>query len=183
MKVFYLSKSTSLYDLNLILNYRMFVVIWLFLAKRAPINFCGSHKDPETRVGNISIYLLGFRIQCDVKVNFQHDFKICGALSRFNYERLMSLFIVCRTMFNIGESRSVSQTTEREWQAQDNVTFNKWLEILAGEDLPSKLYCSGKRGLEIQREQRRRRVRISSGRWAREWMNTEIKRNGFEIHA
>ena len=45
-------------------------------------------------------------------------------------------------MFTIGESRSISQTTERERQAQDNVSFNKWLEILAVEDLPSKLHFS-----------------------------------------
>ena len=45
-------------------------------------------------------------------------------------------------MFTIGESRSISQTTERERQAQDKVSFNKWLGILAGEDLPSKLHCS-----------------------------------------
>ena len=102
----------------------------------------GSHSDAENGVGNISIYLLGFRIQCDVKVHFQHDFKISGALARFIYERLVSLFIVCQTMFTIGESRSISKTTERERQAQDNVKFNKWLGILAGEDLPSKLYCS-----------------------------------------
>ena len=36
---FYVSKSTSLYDLNLILNCKMFVVIWLFLAKRAAYKF------------------------------------------------------------------------------------------------------------------------------------------------
>ena len=50
-------------------------------------------------------------------------------------------------MFTIGESRSISQRIERERQAQDNVTFNKWLGILAGEDLPSKLYCSEIRDL------------------------------------
>ena len=54
----------------------------------------------------------------------------------------MSLFLVCQTMFTLGESRGISQTTERERQAQDNVSFNKWLGILAGEDLPSKLHCS-----------------------------------------
>ena len=54
----------------------------------------------------------------------------------------MSLFIVCETIFTIGESRSISQRTERERQAQDNVPFNKWLGILAGEDVPSKLHCS-----------------------------------------
>ena len=36
---FYLGKSTSLYVLNLILNYRMFVVIWLFLARREAYKF------------------------------------------------------------------------------------------------------------------------------------------------
>ena len=36
---FTLSKSTSLYDLNLILSYRMFVVIWLFFAKPAAYKF------------------------------------------------------------------------------------------------------------------------------------------------
>ena len=77
----------------------------------------GSHSDAETGVGNISIYLLGFRNECDVKVHFQHDFKICGALALFIYERLVSLFIVCQTMFTIGESRSISETTERERQA------------------------------------------------------------------
>ena len=54
----------------------------------------------------------------------------------------MSLFIVCQTIFTIGESRSISQRTERERQAQDNVPFNKWLGILGGEDVPSKLHCS-----------------------------------------
>ena len=102
----------------------------------------GSYSDAETGVGNISVCLLGFRVQCDVKVHFQHDFKICGALARFIYERLVFLLIVCQAMFTIGESRSISKTTERERQAQDYVTFNKWLGILAGEDLPSKLYCS-----------------------------------------
>ena len=100
----------------------------------------GSHSEAETRVGNISRYHLGFRIQCDVMVHFQHDFKICGALSCFMHERLMSLFIVCQTMFTLGESRSISQTTERERQALDNVSFNNWLGILAGEDLASKLH-------------------------------------------
>ena len=45
-------------------------------------------------------------------------------------------------MFTLGESRSIFQTTERERQAQDNVSFNKWLGILAGKDSPSKLHCS-----------------------------------------
>ena len=110
---FTLSKSTSLYDLNLILNYRMYVVIWLFLAKRAAYKFvapCISWIAQRRRNSSwLYFYLLGFRIQCDVKAHFQHDFKFCGALSCFVHERLMSLFIVCQTMFTIGESRSISQ--------------------------------------------------------------------------
>ena len=122
-----------------------------------------SRGDAETRVGNIFIYLLSFRIQCDVKVHFQHDFKFCAALSCFVHERLMSLFIVCQTMFTICESRSVSQTTERERQAQDKVSFNKWPGILVAEDLP-RTPLQRERGLEIQREQRRRRARINISR-------------------
>ena len=125
----------------------MFVVYDYSSPSERPINLSrrgsrGSHSEAETQVGNISIYLLGFHIQGDVMVHFQHDFKICGALSCFIHERLMSLFIVCQTTFTLGESRSISQTTKRERRAQDNVSFNKWLEILAGEDLPSKLHCS-----------------------------------------
>ena len=119
--------------------------LWLYdysSRSERPINLSRrvSRGDAETRVGNIFIYLLSFRIQCDVKVHFQHDFKFCAALSCFVHERLMSLFIVCQTMFTICESRSVSQTTERERQAQDKVSFNKWPGILVAEDLP--LHCS-----------------------------------------
>ena len=64
----------------------MFVVIWLFFAKGAAYKFAramyrvdrtATLSDAETRVGNMSRYRLGFRIQCDVMVHFQHDFKIC----------------------------------------------------------------------------------------------------------
>ena len=51
-------------------------------------------------------------------VHFQHDFKPCGALSCFIHERLTSLFIVCQTMFTLGKSQSISQTTERERQGK-----------------------------------------------------------------
>ena len=78
--------------------------LWLYdysSRSERPINWSrlvsrGSHSDAETRAGNISVYLLGFRIQCDVKAHFQHNFKFCGALSCFVRERLMSLFIVCQ---------------------------------------------------------------------------------------
>ena len=42
-------------------------IIWSRLVSR------GSHSDAETRVSNISRYLLGLRIQCEVKAHFQHD--------------------------------------------------------------------------------------------------------------
>ena len=148
MKVFSPWVSLQVYTTSI--WFRITECLWLYDYSspcERPINFSlrvsrGSHSDAETRVGDISRYLLGFRIQCDVMVHFQHDFKICGALSCFNHERLMSLFLVCQTMFTLGESRGIFQTTERERQAQDNVSFNKWLGILAGEDLPSKLHCS-----------------------------------------
>ena len=36
----------------------------------------------------------------------------------FSHERLMCLFIVCETMFTIGESRAISYENETELQAQ-----------------------------------------------------------------
>ena len=77
--------------------------LWLYAyssQSRQPINLSrrvsrGSHNDAESRVGNISIHLLGFRIQCDVKVHFEHDFESCDALSCFIHERPTCLFIVC----------------------------------------------------------------------------------------
>ena len=94
----------------------MFVVICLFLAKRTVYKF----------VAPCIAWIAQRR-------------RNWSALACSIYERLVSLFIVCKTMFTIGDSRSISKTTERERQAQDNVTFNRWLGILAGEDLPSKL--------------------------------------------
>ena len=77
--------------------------LWLYAyssQSRQPINLSrrvsrGSHNDAESRVGNISIHLLGFRIQCDVKVHFEHDFESFDALSCFIHERPTCLFIVC----------------------------------------------------------------------------------------
>ena len=120
MKVFSPWVSLQVYTTSI--WFRITECLWLYDYSspcERPINFSrrvsrGSHSDAETRVGNISRYLLSFRIQCDVMVHFQYDFKICGALSCFNHERLMSLFLVCQTMFTLGESRGISQTTERE---------------------------------------------------------------------
>ena len=75
-----------------------------------------------------------------------------------------SLFIVCQTMFTLCESRSISQTIERERQAQDQ----RFIQQVAGNPRWGRFTIETplqrERGLEIQREQRRRRARISSGR-------------------
>ena len=90
----------------------------------------------------------GFRTQCNVKVHLQDDFKICGALSRFIYEQLMSLVIhlvylssVKQCLLSVNRDQFLRQLKENG-RHKINVSFNKWLGILAGEDLPSKLYCS-----------------------------------------
>ena len=49
-----------------------------------------------------------------------------GAFSCITHERLLCLFIVCETMFTIGESRARHM-------------YNEWLQILAEEDFPPKL--------------------------------------------
>ena len=41
-----------------------------------------------------------------------------GAFSCFIHEKLMCLFIVCETMFTIGESRAISHANDSELQAQ-----------------------------------------------------------------
>ena len=41
-----------------------------------------------------------------------------GALLCFIHERLMCLFIVCETMFTIGESRAISHANDTEQEAQ-----------------------------------------------------------------
>ena len=41
-----------------------------------------------------------------------------GAFSCFIHEKLMCLFIVCETMFTIGESRAISYANDTELQAQ-----------------------------------------------------------------
>ena len=41
-----------------------------------------------------------------------------GAFSCFIHEKLMCLFIVCETMFTIGESRAISHANDTELQAQ-----------------------------------------------------------------
>ena len=112
--------------------------------------------DAETRVGNISRYLLGFCIQSDVMVHFQHDFKLCGALSCFIHERLTYLFIVCQAMFTLGKSQSISQTTERERQGKRQ----RFIQQVAGNPRWGRFTIETplqrERGLEIQREQQRR---------------------------
>ena len=48
-----------------------------------------------------------------------------GAFSCFIHEKLMCLFIVCETVFTIGESRAISDTNDTQQQ------HNKWLQFLA----------------------------------------------------
>ena len=64
-------------------------------------------------------------------------------------EMLMCLFIVCETVFTIGESRAVSM------QMTQDSKLNKWLEIVAGEDFPPKLLW--RTSTKIHRERRTRR--------------------------
>jgi len=61
----------------------------------------------------------------------------------------MCLFIVCETMFTIGESRAISYANETELQAQ------KWLQILAEDDFQLKLLK--RTPIKIQRRADRRR--------------------------
>ena len=75
-----------------------------------------------------------------------------GALSCCVDEGLMCLFIVCETMFTIGESCDQEQFA---MQMTQNSKHNKWLEILAGEDFPPKLLW--RTPTKIHRERRRRR--------------------------
>ena len=45
-----------------------------------------------------------------------------GAFSCIIHERLLCLFIVCETMFTVGESRTISHANDTELQAQ------QWLQ-------------------------------------------------------
>ena len=49
-----------------------------------------------------------------------------GAFSCFIHEKLMSLFIVCETVFTIGESRAIQSHTNDIQQQH-----NKWLQFPA----------------------------------------------------
>ena len=50
------------------------------------------------------------------------------------HERLLYLFIVCETMFTIGESRTISHAMTHK--------HNKWLQILAQKDFPPRFLWS-----------------------------------------
>ena len=65
------------------------------------------------------------------------------------HERLLYLFIVCETMFTIGEWRTISHANDTELQAQ------QWLQILAEEDCPLKLLW--RTPIKIHRRAHRRR--------------------------
>ena len=54
----------------------------------------------------------------------------------------MCLFIVCETVFRIGESRAISQTNDTQQQ-------HKWLQFLAEEDFPPKFLWSENTDLQF----------------------------------
>ena len=72
-----------------------------------------------------------------------------GAFSRIIFERLLSLFIVCETMFTIGESRTISHANDTQTQQ------------MAPNPRPGRFSTETplerERRLQIQREQRMRR--------------------------
>ena len=72
-----------------------------------------------------------------------------GAFSCIIHERLLYLFIVCESMFTIGEWRTISHANDTELQAQ------QWLQILAEEDSPLKLLW--RTPIKIHRRAHRRR--------------------------
>ena len=72
-----------------------------------------------------------------------------GAFSRIFFERLLRLFIVCETMFTIGESGTISNANDTQAQ---QVALNPRRRRFSTETPLER-----ERRLEIQREQRRRR--------------------------
>ena len=72
-----------------------------------------------------------------------------GAFSCFIHERLLCLFIVCETMFTIGESRTISNANDT--QAQQVAPIPRRGRFSTETPLERE------RRLEIQREQRKRR--------------------------
>ena len=60
------------------------------------------------------------------------------------HEELTWLFIVCETVFTIGESQAMKQNSKHK-----NAEFNNRLLILAGEDLTPKNPLERERRLEI----------------------------------
>ena len=72
-----------------------------------------------------------------------------GAFSCIIHERLLCLFIVCETMFSIGESRTISSANDTQaQQVAPNPRRGRF-------SFETPLEREGR--LEIQREQRRRR--------------------------
>ena len=66
-----------------------------------------------------------------------------GAFSCIIHERLLYLFIVCESMFTIGEWRTISHANDTELQAQ------QWLQILAEEAKILHWNSSGERRLKF----------------------------------
>ena len=162
--------------------------VYNFVARAARV----SHSNPETRVGNIPIYLLGqprFQgslycfesepwgrdcsgmsvtdvIWCDVKVHFkvvkQHGFKCEWYVLFMKGWRLYSSSVK-QCLLYIGESRPISQATKRARPTQE-----RSIEQVAGNPRRGRFTIETplqrERRLEIQRQKRkRRRARTLAG--------------------
>ena len=166
---FYLGKSTSLYVLNLILNYRMFVVIWLFLAKRAAYKFvapCIACIAQRRRNSSWQYFY--------ISLGFPHPVWCQGAFST----RLQNMW--CTITFYLWKAdvfiHHLSNSVYYRWIAinfsgnwkRTAGTRQRYIQQLAGNPCWGRFTIETplqrERGLEIQREQWRRRARISSGR-------------------
>ena len=168
MRVSYLSKSTSLYDPNLILIYRMSMVIWLFLAKRADYKFvapCIAWIAQRRRNSSWQYFY--------ISLGFPHPVWRQGAFST----RLQNTW--CTSTFYLWKAdvfiHRLSNNVYYWWIAinfSDNWkrtagTRQRYIQQVAGSPRWGRFTIETplqrERGLEIQREQRRRRARISSG--------------------
>ena len=129
----------------------MFVVIWLFFAKQAAYKFVApciawiAQRRSAIQKLELAIFL-------DISwVSASSVMSWCIFNTTSNYVvhyhvlfmkgwRLYSSSAK-QCLLSVNRNQFLRQLKENG-KAKDNVSFNKWLGILAGEDLPSKLYCS-----------------------------------------
>ena len=163
---FYVSKSTSLYDLNLILNCKMFVVIWLFLAKRAAFKFVAPCIAWWRRNSSWQYFY--------ISLEFPHPVWRQGAFST-RLQILCCTIMFCSWKADVFIHR-LSNNVYYLWIAigfSDNWkrtagTRQGFIQQVAGNPSCGRFTTplQRERGLEIQREQRRIRdsINISRGR-------------------